>query len=225
MITVVDVETTGVDPAVDKVVELAAVYRSPNQLGCNWKSTLVNPGRPIPPEASAVHHIRDRDVAEAPALSGAWELINTPDEAWAAHNAAFDRGFLPPVEQPWICTWRCALHLYPEAPSHSNQCLRYYLGLDDEVRQHVQLATDGAPHRALYDALTTAVILMHMLKTHTVEQLVALSTQPVILTTVRFGKHRGAAWSSLPHDYLRWILRQDFDADVVCTARHYLGLT
>lgn len=59
-----DLETTGTDPESDRIVELAAV-------GPDEEEPLVrryNPGRPIPPGATAVHGISDDDVADAPAF-------------------------------------------------------------------------------------------------------------------------------------------------------------
>lgn len=246
MIQVIDTETTGLDPGKDAICELAVVPltdRYPDSPGV-WQvgphyATLVNPGRPIPPAAMAVHHIRDRDVAGAPTLAQAWGAdaphLANPDY-FAAHYAEFDERFLEcglgsanlaaRFGVPWICTYRVALHLHPEAPTHSCQGLRYVLGLDDQVRTELDRCAAGtlAPHRALYDAVTTAVTLRYFLRDHTPGELVGLTNEPVVLQTVRFGKHSGQLWSSVPHDYLRWILRQsDFDGDVVHTARHYLG--
>lgn len=64
-IFVFDTETTGVDPAEDRVVELGAAYFEQGAF-LSRRRNLVNPGRPIPPEASEVHGIHDRHVAEAP---------------------------------------------------------------------------------------------------------------------------------------------------------------
>ena len=58
-IIIIDTETTGTDPQVDRLVELAGVPLSPT---CRDFSTLVNPGREIPPEAKAIHHITEEDV-------------------------------------------------------------------------------------------------------------------------------------------------------------------
>lgn len=65
MHTVLDAETTGTDPQSDRIVELAVcTYEGPSMLvGTTWR---VNPGRPIPSEASAIHGIADPDVAGKP---------------------------------------------------------------------------------------------------------------------------------------------------------------
>lgn len=256
-IVVIDLETTGLDPVKgDSVVELAMVPLTPMDHG-HWtvrqgSSSLVAPGRRIPPEAQAVHHIRDEDLRAAPHLR---EAIHTTAfnaglhyakiSAIAAHNAEFDRGFVGPAldahsaaafvpagkDPPlkWLCTYRCALHLWPDAPGHSNQTLRYWLpGVDAMVR--ALIPKDAPAHRALLDATTTACILHTMLEqvatlgglTH----LLALQHKPVLQKIVRFGKHRGIPWSEAPKDYLRWLTHPDrqppFSDDVLYTARHYL---
>jgi exodeoxyribonuclease X len=139
-----------------------------------------------------------------------------------AHNLVFDATMIeqtmPGIKLPErrACSWRCALHKYPESPAHSNQVLRYYLEL--KVPEYKSLP----PHRALPDALVTAEIVKEMLKTSSVDELVELTSKPVLLGTVRFGKFRGMKWSELEDGYLRWILSKDFDADARYTARHWL---
>lgn len=62
-----DLETTGTDIVSDRIVQLAALKLSPDNSE-ELKTQLVNPGRPIPPEATAVHHITDEDVVGKPAF-------------------------------------------------------------------------------------------------------------------------------------------------------------
>jgi exodeoxyribonuclease X len=217
-ILVIDTETTGLDPEVDRVVEVAGV---PVEMGASgvWSalpgaSTLVNPGCKIPPEVSAVHHILDEDVARSPCLEevlgGNLEQFG-PLDAFAAHNAKFDSAFLKSHTPglPWVCTWRCALHVWPEAPSHKNFALHYWLGGGRPI--------DLQPHRALCDATVTATLLTALLQERGFDELVSMSTRPVVLRTCRFGKYAGKSWSDVPTDYLQWVERQDFDADVRLT--------
>src|SRR5690606_15557309 len=56
-----DCETTGPDPYEDRIVELAVRAQGKHPV-----VTRINPGRPIPPKASAIHGITDADVADAP---------------------------------------------------------------------------------------------------------------------------------------------------------------
>jgi DNA polymerase-3 subunit epsilon len=60
-----DLETTGTDPSRDKIVEIAVIRVEPTgaRVAVAYR---VNPERPIPPDATAVHGIGDADVASAP---------------------------------------------------------------------------------------------------------------------------------------------------------------
>lgn len=219
MIHVIDTETTGMDPESAEVIELACVDV---ETGDAWDA-LIQPAGPIPPTASAVHHLTAGDFTVAfPTLKDAWRAMQITmgdPVVYAAHNAEFDMKFCKPsLGKLWLCTWRCAMHLFPDAPAYGNQVLRYYLGL----RPHIP---DGmAPHRALYDTLCTAELLRVMLTMRPIEELLELQHQPVILKTCAFGKHRGQPWSEVPKDYLAWIIRQgEFDRDTLATAKFWIA--
>ena len=72
-----DLETTGINITKDKIVEISYIKIYPN--GKKETKTLrINPDMPIPPEATAIHHITDEDVANAPTFKEvAKELANT----------------------------------------------------------------------------------------------------------------------------------------------------
>src|SRR5688500_9938703 len=124
--------------------------------GCgitNPMDNLVRPGRPIPPGASAVHHIVDEDVANAPALS---EVIGRFQGAdyYGAHNCAFERSFFAAqgIELgPWICTYKSALRVWPDLDGHSNQELRYALGRATPFPGFDRASI--SPHRAAFDVV------------------------------------------------------------------------
>lgn len=63
-----DLETTGTNPRLDRIVEIAAVKIHPDGRRETWKKR-VNPQRPIPAGATAIHGIRDEDVASAPTFA------------------------------------------------------------------------------------------------------------------------------------------------------------
>ena len=150
----VDVETTGFNPHSDQVVEVACLLLDGRTRRARL-TTLVNPGRPIPPYASAIHGITNADTANAPALA---DLAPTLQRLCAgavvvAHNARFDLGFLPFLaHRPVLCTMRLAMILAPEAPNHKNQTLRRHFNLTDP-----ELAGLRA-HRAYADALVTSLV-------------------------------------------------------------------
>jgi DNA polymerase-3 subunit epsilon len=94
-IALIDTETTGRDAQNDRIVEIGIVIgrRGDVLAKHGW---LVNPGRPIPDEAKAVHGISDEMVANEPRFE---ELV--PEIARvlagtvpAAYNAPFDKGFV-----------------------------------------------------------------------------------------------------------------------------------
>ena len=168
--------------------------------------SFINPrGRPLPPQASGVHHIIDSDIDDdTPGLHKELDLILEPFglggvSICAAHNCDFDRRFLPMLaDRRWIDTLQCAKHVWPDAPDHKNQTLRYWLGID--------LPRDGA-HRALEVAIVTAHVLARLLAERTVDDLIALTITPVLLRKVDFGKHHGQLWTEVPVDYLYWVWR------------------
>lgn len=60
-----DLETTGINITKDRIVEISYIKVFPN--GQEQEKTIrVNPGMPIPPEATAIHHITDEDVKDKP---------------------------------------------------------------------------------------------------------------------------------------------------------------
>lgn len=64
-IAFIDLETTGINVSSDRIVELSVLKISPNGKE-EWMSTRVNPGMPIPPKSTAIHGIKDEDVAKSP---------------------------------------------------------------------------------------------------------------------------------------------------------------
>ena len=73
-LAVIDLETTGIDTKIDRIVEVSVLKLSPGG-GADHRTRRVNPGVPIPPEATAVHGISDDDVADSPAfraIAPAW---------------------------------------------------------------------------------------------------------------------------------------------------------
>lgn len=207
LIRVVDLETGGNGP--DEVCEIGwqdvrqdadGVWRLDGPSGAR----LVNPGRPMSPDTTAVHHILDSDVVGAPF----WKAI-APDVlrpqggvlALAAHRASFEQRYCRPGltgGAGWICTWKCALRLWPTLPRFSNQMLRYLRRPEGLVHEL------GLPaHRAGPDAYVTAHHLRDMLNEAGAEQLLAWSVEPGLLPRVPAGPMRGRLWSELDDEALR----------------------
>jgi len=217
---IIDVETTGLDPESDKIVEIAAIrYRGKQHID-EWQS-LINPDIPIPASASAVHHITDKDVHDAPRLDEIWPSLREfcAGRILVAHNAEFDSAFLKGIDaRRWLCSYRFARHLWPELLSHTNQYLRYHLNVDIPF---------AGVHRALADVAVTAGVFMNELETYrslgnewSVGAIAGYIAQPVPIPRMPFGKHRGQLLTDVPSDYIRWAVNGGItDADVL----HALG--
>ncbi len=64
-IVALDIETTGLDPRRDAIIEIGAVRFSGKRVEAQWES-LINPGRPIPPLITQLTGINDAMVHKAP---------------------------------------------------------------------------------------------------------------------------------------------------------------
>lgn len=210
-----DTETTGVKTT-DKVVEVAWKHIDEDMNVIDHGYSLINPLMSIPVEASAVHGILDRDVADAPTLdeymAGDGRIFSQPGVVMIAHNAQFDFGFLKPYmddEAKTLCTLKCARIMYPDAPNHKQGTLAYYLGLDiDRSKAH---SADG-DLQVLLDLLRT---MAGKLDTG-LPGLLELQNQRRKITTMPFGKHKGVKLSEVPKSYITWLLGNatNLDADL-----------
>lgn len=225
-VRVIDFETCGME-ATDPIVQIGqcdvTIVDGVGTVGMP-SAMFVNPGRPIPAEARAIHHIREKDVDGAPSPEvGLMQLMADPPDAFCAHNSKFDRQFFAGGDRPWICSLKVARRVWPDAPRHGNQVLRYHLGIDDMVGFEAWLAMP--PHRAAPDAYITGWILCQALKHASIEQMIEWSSQPSLLPgAIQFSKHRGTPWPQLETGFLEWILRTPgFDEDVIFTTRHWLA--
>ena len=218
IIRVIDFETTGLPPEAS-VCEAAYVdlRGDPVEVTNGW-DRLVCPTTEMTLEALATHHITED---EARHLGIAWPkasaiLIEESPDFFAAHNADFEKAFFNPEGSRWIDTYKVALRLWPDAPAHRNQVLRYFLKLTVGDRAM-------PPHRAAPDAWVTAHLLLKALEHTTIAELVQWSEEPPYLTKLTFGKHRGKLYSEAPRDYLEWIVRQDMEPGVIAAAKRELA--
>lgn len=219
-IVAVDVETTGIPSETDKqaVVELGW-SRLPAQ---GWDSQLVFPERNIPFDAMAVHHITDGMVAKSPTWNHVWPSVLGPEEInlFVAHNVDYERKFLA-TEIPFVCTYKVALRIWPDMPSHSLQYLRYALAL--LVTQEITM-----PHRAGPDAYVCALLMERIMSEPNapdIETMVRWSNGHPLLPRCPLFKHKGKKWEDVPTDYLDWIVNKpnDVSPEVKANARLWLG--
>lgn len=110
-VAVIDLETTGLSPLKDRIVEMAVVRVDPGQSPRLILDTLINPERPV--AATHIHGISDEDVAGAPRFPDvAGHLLETLSGCvLAAYNVYFDMRFLSaeleragmPASAPHLC--------------------------------------------------------------------------------------------------------------------------
>lgn len=223
-VRVVDMELTGLpDAEGTKVCEIGFIDVNLDPLNVvidRAFTSLVDPGIPMPPQARAIHHISDKDLEGAPKYGEGMIAMGTGlrNNVLCAHNAECEKTFYKPTGVRWVDTFKCALRAWPDAPGHSNQTLRYFLGLDEMPGFDMAMAMP--PHRALPDAYVTALMLVELLKLRPLDRLIEISAEPAFYTRITFGKHSGTPFADIPTGYLEWMIDQkDMDAGMKFTAK------
>lgn len=170
-----DIETTGLDPNKDAVIEIGAVKFKGHRVEDEW-STLIHPGTRIPPFITKLTGISDQMVLQAPALQSVLADLSRfiGRSPILGHNVRFDLSFfrkhnLFQANQA-IDTYELAAVLLPTSS-------RYNLGY---LAQHLQVLLP-ATHRALDDARATRGVYLKLLEEaqqlplHILAELVRLS--------------------------------------------------
>lgn len=160
-----DTETTGLNPQVDEICQIAAVRLVNGKITRNERfNMLVNPGRRIPAAATAVHHITNEMVEGAPDVAEALSRFHAfaAGAVLVAHNAPFDMSFLRRREaeigkrfdQPILDTVLCSAILYGQSAEHTLDalCARLHIPIPEEAR-----------HTAIGDAIGTAEAFRKMI--------------------------------------------------------------
>ncbi len=170
----VDLETTGGNPALHRIIEIGVVTIDRDGAISEW-TTLVDPGCRIPPSIVGFTGIDDAMVAGAPAFADIYkDLLERLDgRLFVAHNARFDYGFikgeLARLDVRWqartLCTVKLSRRLHPEHPRHNLDALIARHGLGCEAR-----------HRALGDARVLRDLLAVYAATLPAGQLAAAAT-------------------------------------------------
>ena len=225
-IVFLDTETTGAEPEKDHVCELALLRTEYNGLSraaeTDRLTTLVKPPVPIPPEASAVHHITDSMVEDAPAASDLEDQVAALMEGAdliCAHNLPFDLALLRRAyadvfgefrETTWLDSLRLSRHVWPAIPSHALQVLRYRFDLDRGIA--------GDAHRADFDTELTRALVEKIAREKldgvaSWREVAELARSPLEVQVFYFGKYRGNLVEDIvvrDADYIRWLLSQDW---------------
>lgn len=207
-----DTETTGVRAEEDRIIELAAYDPERNKSFVQ----LINPGRPIPPEASAVHHITDDMLVNEPSFAQVAPDFVTfceGDSVLIAHNNdSFDKPFLEAefkranLEIPnwkYLDSLKWARRYRADLPKHALQFLR----------QVYDFEANNA-HRALDDVKMLAQIFQAMIDDLSIKDVLELMSQKKALKRMPFGKHQGKILNQVPKSYVKWLSQSGaFDKD------------
>jgi predicted DnaQ family exonuclease/DinG family helicase len=153
-----DLETTGLDPDRDSIIEIGAVkFRSEKVL--DTFSTLVRPERTIPYRIERLTGIRQEDTDDAPSVSSAVDRLArfVKDDPVIGHNIGFDLNFLRRrgvlLSSQSVDTFELASIMVPHAARYSLSRLAEELGISAEPA-----------HRALGDAQTARKLLLALLE-------------------------------------------------------------
>jgi DNA polymerase III subunit epsilon len=226
-----DLETTGLDVQQDRIVQFAFLRVNPDRSQDEW-TALVNPGIPIPVEASRVHHITNEQVADKPLFKEYAPLVNeflSGCDLSGFNVAQFDAPFLQaemersghPLALQGVRIVDAQVIYHKNEPRNLSAAYRFYCG-----REHLEA------HDALADVRVTLEILDAQLNKYqqlpaTLEALhkYCAPRDNRFVTTDRkffwrhgeavlgFGKHRGKTLQWLvenERDYLLWMKNGDF---------------
>lgn len=211
-----DLETTGLDPVHDRIIEIAIVKFTFDGMIESFES-LIDPEKMIPQDSIEIHNITNEMVIGKPKIQ---ELL--PDiikrlsgHIIVGHGIKFDIDFILQAckrydiptrigSAKYIDTLRLA-RLYGQSPTNSLE----------KLRMHFNIAEEGA-HRAMNDVVVNIDVFKYLSQSFkTTESILKRLEKPVSLKTMPLGKHKGRPFSEIPTEYLRWALGKDFDEDLV----------
>ena len=232
----IDLETTGADRKHDSIVEIAFEIMAPGKEPRDYR-TLVNPLIPIPPKATAVHHITNDMVQGAPTFRQLAENLYSGlrDCDFCGYNILiFDlpllveefkrAGFVWSYDDARIIDgyrlWQLA-----EGRTLSHAVKRW---LDQEIDD--VLADEGEAHNALWDVkMSTRVIAAQLRQCQQwprdLDMLHSLCWPDRIdadgklkkkdgAPCLTFGKYKNIPLEQVPKGYLQWMMTGDFSEKV-----------
>lgn len=226
---VLDTETTDIDVNAAEVIEIAYTTKFDTDT-CDVTVNRFRPIRPIPPEASAIHHITMRMVKNEPTFSQSISNIENitlqKPKYYIAHNSDYDKKVLVASckrdgvdslaqefeDTKWICTWRLAKAILGVDYSkfqYNLSYLRYAL--------HLNVSDDLGAHDGYSDVTVCAKLFETLVELAYMdkkiypgqdlgEQLYNLCWAPKKVETWPFGKYKGQKLDAIPTDFYIWAI-------------------
>lgn len=166
-----DTETTGLNPATDRVIELAAIRW--DQFGRHEFSAVINPGVQVSAEITKLTGITQEQVDAGMPVFEAWAQIRDfmyGVSLLVAHNAPFDLSFLaeelkrhelPKLPADFICTNALAVFTGTGIMRRNGGGYMQLGTKLPEVAEALNLTLEGA-HRAGNDVAMTELVLPHL---------------------------------------------------------------
>jgi predicted DnaQ family exonuclease/DinG family helicase len=164
VLVAVDLETTGYEAESEEIIEIGAIRLTVSSDGAVTLGerflTFANPGRPLTPPILRLTGIRDDELRNAPSSSEAVArfiafAFRDGRPCFVGHNVGFDVSFLEragmPADFETLDTAELASILLPSASSYALQ----------RLAADAAIVPDAA-HRALDDAITSALVLGHL---------------------------------------------------------------
>ena len=233
-LVVFDIESTGISPRKDRIIELAAIKVNPDGSE-ESKCWLLNPTVPIPPETTAIHGISDDIVRDCPTFADKAAEIAAFFEGAALSGFNADRFDIPCLEEefarvgvnfassrrPHVDVQRI---YHRQEPRDLSAAVRFYLG-----RDHAGAHGAEADARATLDVLKAQFAKYETLprKLGELDEWIA-PHDPLNADrngmfrwkdgewTVNFGKKRGESLKKLMLNepkFFKWMLNGDFDTE------------
>lgn len=230
MLIFLDTETTGLEVS-DRLCAIGWVDED------EVHYELINPMKKIPPGASAIHHITNEMLKDAPVFAASKSCekllsLNNTQCVLVSHNAPYDLAMLQKEGITWqgqvIDTLKCAKSLMDDLDGYSLQFLRYELKLyRNEAEVFSEYAMDIVPHNPLSDALHAKMIYDYLLDLSDEATLIEMSKSHVLLTRLPFGKYAKRRIEEIALKdaaYLKWMLESlmDMDEDLRYSIEHHL---
>lgn len=215
-----DLEFTGLDIEKDRIVEIAAVQFTVNEVLAEYQ-TLVDPECPISEVSMQIHRITEEMVKGKPKIGDVLpDLLKfVGSKTLVGHGVDFDAKWLDIAAKrcqipcnitgnQFLDTLRLA-RLYGQSPVNSLEFLREHFNIEFETS-----------HRAMSDVMVNVEVFKKLIYGYKkTEELFEALSRPIQLKTMPLGKHKGRLFKEIPIEYLLWASHKEFDQDLLFSIR------